>query len=117
MQPKLTLLSDEIIARILEEAYELLLKPGVKVQNAEARELLAAAGAKVDPETHGRAESRIKSSTRRWKVCLTNSIYMITMAIQRCIMEATLSSLTQAHRVSRCSIPKHLNMTPLRPNT
>ena len=48
MQPKLTLLSDEIIARILEEAYELLLKPGIKVQNTEARDLLAAAGAIVD---------------------------------------------------------------------
>jgi trimethylamine--corrinoid protein Co-methyltransferase len=52
MQPKLTLLSDEIIARILEEAYELLRCPAVKVQNAEARELLASAGAKIDPETH-----------------------------------------------------------------
>ena len=51
MQPKLTLLSDEIIARILSEAYELLLKPGIKVQNAEARELLAAAGAVIDPKT------------------------------------------------------------------
>lgn len=51
MQPKLTLLSDEIIARILGEAHELLLKPGIKVQNAEARELLAEAGAKIDPET------------------------------------------------------------------
>ncbi|MBK8617631.1 MAG: trimethylamine methyltransferase family protein [Anaerolineales bacterium] len=51
MQPKLTLLSDEIIARILGEAYELLLKPGIKVQNAEARELLAAAGAIIDPKT------------------------------------------------------------------
>ncbi len=52
MRPKLTLLSDEIIARILEEAYELLLKPGIKVQNQEARELLAKAGAKINPETH-----------------------------------------------------------------
>ena len=51
MQPKLTLLSDEIIARILAEAYELLLKPGIKVQNAEARELLADAGAIIDPKT------------------------------------------------------------------
>jgi trimethylamine--corrinoid protein Co-methyltransferase len=51
MQPKLTLLSDEIIARILGEAYELLLKPGIKVQNAEARELLAAAGATIDLKT------------------------------------------------------------------
>ena len=50
MQPKLTLLSDEIIARILEEAYELLQCPGVKVQNPEAREILAAAGAKIYPD-------------------------------------------------------------------
>lgn len=51
MQPKLTLLSDEIIARVLQEAYELLLKPGIKVQNEEARNLLAKAGVKIDPET------------------------------------------------------------------
>src|SRR5215213_6808338 len=50
MQPKLTLLSDELIARILEEAYELLQCPGVKVQNPEARDLLAAAGAKLYPD-------------------------------------------------------------------
>ncbi|RJP53802.1 MAG: hypothetical protein C4586_00920 [Anaerolineaceae bacterium] len=51
MQPKLTLLSDEIIARVLQEAYELLLKPGIKVQNEEARNLLAKAGVKIDAET------------------------------------------------------------------
>lgn len=51
MQPKLTLLSDEIIARVLQEAYELLLKPGIKIQNEEARNLLAKAGVKIDPET------------------------------------------------------------------
>jgi trimethylamine--corrinoid protein Co-methyltransferase len=50
MQPKLTLLSDELIAQILEEAYELLQCPGIKVQNPEARDLLAAAGAKIYPE-------------------------------------------------------------------
>jgi trimethylamine:corrinoid methyltransferase-like protein len=50
MQPKLTLLSDELIAQILEEAYELLRCPGVKVQNPEARELLAAAGAILYPD-------------------------------------------------------------------
>ena len=50
MQPKLTLLSDELIARILEEAYELLQCPGIKVQNPDARDLLAAAGAKIYPE-------------------------------------------------------------------
>jgi trimethylamine--corrinoid protein Co-methyltransferase len=50
MRPKLTLLSDEIIARILEEAFELLLCPGIKVQNEEARDLLATAGAKLYPD-------------------------------------------------------------------
>jgi len=50
MQPKLTLLSNEMIARILEEAYELLRCPGVKVQNPEARDLLAEAGAILYPD-------------------------------------------------------------------
>jgi trimethylamine--corrinoid protein Co-methyltransferase len=50
MQPKLTLLSDELIGRILEEAYELLQCPGIKVQNPEARDLLAAGGAKLYPD-------------------------------------------------------------------
>ncbi len=52
MQPKLTLLTDDIIQRILDEAHQLLLKPGVKVNNDEARELLASAGAQVDAETN-----------------------------------------------------------------
>ena len=52
MQPKLLLLDDEMIARILDEAYQLLLKPGIKVNNEEARDLLASAGAQIDPETN-----------------------------------------------------------------
>ncbi len=52
MQPKLTLLTEDIIERILDEAYQLLLKPGVKVNNDEARELLGTAGAQVDAETN-----------------------------------------------------------------
>jgi trimethylamine--corrinoid protein Co-methyltransferase len=51
MQPKLSLLNDELIARILDEAYQLMLQPGIKVQNAEARQLLQEAGALVDEET------------------------------------------------------------------
>lgn len=50
MQPKLTLLSDEMIANVLEEAYELLRCPAIKVQNPEARDLLAAAGAILYPD-------------------------------------------------------------------
>lgn len=52
MQPKLILLTDDIIERILDEAYQLLLKPGIKVNNEEARDLLAAAGAQIDLETN-----------------------------------------------------------------
>ena len=50
MQPKLELLTPELIARILDEAFQLMLKPGIKVQSVEARQLLAAAGAQVDGE-------------------------------------------------------------------
>jgi trimethylamine---corrinoid protein Co-methyltransferase len=48
MQPKLELLSPELVERVLGEALELLLEPGVKVQSEAARELLASAGARVD---------------------------------------------------------------------
>lgn len=50
MQPKIELLSPDLIQRSLEEAFQLLLAPGVKVQSAEARALLAQAGAQVDDE-------------------------------------------------------------------
>jgi trimethylamine--corrinoid protein Co-methyltransferase len=52
MQPKLSLLTDDLIQRILDEAFQLLLKPGIKVQNEEARQLLMKAGAEIDPERH-----------------------------------------------------------------
>lgn len=51
MQPKIELLSQELIKRILDEAFQLLTSPGVKVRLPEARQLLAEAGAQVD-EAH-----------------------------------------------------------------
>lgn len=48
MQPKIQFLTPELIRRILDEAHQLLVNPGIKVQNAEARGLLAGAGAQVD---------------------------------------------------------------------
>ncbi len=51
MQPRLSLLTQDLIERIVDEAYQLLLKPGIKVQNEEARKLLLDAGAQVDEET------------------------------------------------------------------
>ena len=48
MQPKMELLTQGLIDRILDEAFQLMMKPGIKVQSAEARALLASAGAQVD---------------------------------------------------------------------
>jgi trimethylamine---corrinoid protein Co-methyltransferase len=48
MQPKIELLSNEMVDRILDEAHQLLLKPGIKVQSETARRLLAQAGAQVE---------------------------------------------------------------------
>jgi len=45
MQPKLELLTPDLIARILDEAFQLMQHPGIKVQSATARDLLVAAGA------------------------------------------------------------------------
>ncbi|MBV6394626.1 MAG: Glycine betaine methyltransferase [Anaerolineales bacterium] len=51
MRPKLELLTGMQIGQIFDEAFQLLLKPGVKVQYPEARQLLAEAGANVDETT------------------------------------------------------------------
>ncbi|MBN2386484.1 MAG: trimethylamine methyltransferase family protein [Anaerolineales bacterium] len=50
MQPRLELLTPDLIARILDEAFQLMRAPGIKVQSPEARSLLAAAGAKFEGE-------------------------------------------------------------------
>jgi trimethylamine--corrinoid protein Co-methyltransferase len=50
MRPKLELLEPDLVDRVLGEAFELLMNPGVKVQSLEARELLAQAGAAIDGE-------------------------------------------------------------------
>jgi trimethylamine--corrinoid protein Co-methyltransferase len=47
-QPKINLLSDELVGRVLDEAFQLMATPGIKVQSAEARDLLAQAGARID---------------------------------------------------------------------
>ena len=48
MQPKLEILPNQLVGRILDEAFQLLIKPGIKVGLQEARNLLAGAGAQVD---------------------------------------------------------------------
>jgi trimethylamine--corrinoid protein Co-methyltransferase len=51
MYPDSPLPNSELLARILEEAHQLLIEPGVKVQSAPARELLAQAGARIDQDS------------------------------------------------------------------
>lgn len=50
MQPQIKLLSAELIPQIIDEAFQLMMKPGIKVQLKEARNLLAEAGARVDED-------------------------------------------------------------------
>ena len=50
MQPILELLSADRVGRILDEAFLLLLRPGIKVLSSEARDLLRAGGATVDAQ-------------------------------------------------------------------
>lgn len=48
MRPRLRLLDDALVARVLDEAFLLIAETGVRVGAPEARELLAAAGARVE---------------------------------------------------------------------
>ncbi|HSA92389.1 MAG TPA: trimethylamine methyltransferase family protein, partial [Terriglobales bacterium] len=48
MQPRLQLLEPALVKRVLEEAYQLLECPGVRVQTEAALELLASHGARVE---------------------------------------------------------------------
>ena len=50
IQPKIELVTAELVDQILAEAFQLLMDVGVKVMLPEARELLAEAGATVDEE-------------------------------------------------------------------
>ena len=48
MQPKLELLSVELTSRILDEAYQLMMNPGIKVLSIPARIMLAETGAQIE---------------------------------------------------------------------
>ncbi len=51
MQPRVELLSSGLISRILDEAFQLMMNPGIKVLSPRARVLLASGGAHVDGES------------------------------------------------------------------
>ena len=50
MQPQLRILAPELIPQIIDEAFQLLVNPGIKVQLKETREILGDAGGRVDEE-------------------------------------------------------------------
>jgi trimethylamine--corrinoid protein Co-methyltransferase len=50
MQPILQFLSSEIVQQVFDEAYQLLINPGIKVQLEEARQLLGDNGAQIDED-------------------------------------------------------------------
>jgi trimethylamine--corrinoid protein Co-methyltransferase len=50
VQPTISLLTDELVNQILDEAFQLLIKPGIKVQSPLAMHLLEEAGARVDKD-------------------------------------------------------------------
>src|SRR5262249_49223658 len=62
MRPKFQLLDNQLVARILGEAFELLMTPGVKVGSSECRELLAGAGARLEDGVAHIPESLVRSS-------------------------------------------------------
>jgi len=48
MQPNIRLLTEDLLNQILDEAFQLMIQTGIKVQSLEARNLLLEAGARVD---------------------------------------------------------------------
>jgi trimethylamine---corrinoid protein Co-methyltransferase len=62
MQPKLELLTPDLIAQILDEAFQLMQHPGIKVQSGAARELLLLAGASASGDIVNIPESIIRKA-------------------------------------------------------
>jgi len=65
IRPKLELLSKDLIQKIIEEAYDILEKQGVFIENQEALKLLREAGMKVDESTQ-----RVHITSQLVKDCL-----------------------------------------------
>src|SRR5690348_14709611 len=65
MQPKIELLDDQFIRRVVAEAFQLLEQPGVKVQAPAPAELLASAGARVETTADGRVAHIPETLARR----------------------------------------------------
>jgi trimethylamine---corrinoid protein Co-methyltransferase len=62
MRPKLELLTPDLITRILDEAFQLMHKPGIKVQSAAARKLLVTAGATANGDVVSISEDIVRKA-------------------------------------------------------
>jgi len=74
IRPKLELLSRRFIEKIIDEAYEILDKQGIFVENKEALKLLSQAGMKVDKKTH-----RVYLKRRLVEKCLATAPAVIKL--------------------------------------
>jgi trimethylamine---corrinoid protein Co-methyltransferase len=75
LRPKADLLSAELADRIIDEGFVVLEKTGVFVENAEARRLLAAAGAEVEE-----ARERVRVPRRLMEELLRHTPDIITLS-------------------------------------
>ncbi len=62
LQPRIELLSIDLIARILDEAFQLMQKPGIKVQSVPALDLLVKAGSTADGDVVKIPEKIVRSA-------------------------------------------------------
>jgi len=62
IQPKLELLTYDLVARILDEGFQLMQKPGIKVQSEEARDLLIKSGATAEGDVVKIPEKIVRKS-------------------------------------------------------
>ncbi len=74
IRPKLELLSRRFIEKIIDEAYEILDKQGIFVENKEALKLFSQAGMKVDKKTH-----RVYLKRRLVEKCLATAPAVIKL--------------------------------------
>ena len=74
IRPKLELLSKDLIQKIIEEAYDILEKQGVFVENQEALKLLRKAEMKVDESTQ-----RVHITSQLVKDCLSSTPSIIRL--------------------------------------
>ena len=83
MQPVFKLLSKELITEIIDEAFQLMLEPGIKVLDQEARELFSAAGAQVDQVTD---VVRIPESVVREAIkTVPHEFFLYDLAGKKCV--------------------------------